>query len=118
MSTVKAINFQHPDAASPAITLDAGGTASVAGLPVFEAGLNATGGGSSVTVSFGETFSNPPTVVITTVKDAGQGARIAYLVLDSNNATPQVSTTEFNVAAHGSHNDNNVTRFTWLAIGL
>ena len=26
MSTVKAINFQHPDAASPAITLDADGT--------------------------------------------------------------------------------------------
>lgn len=33
MSTVKAINFQHPDAASPAITLDANGDATIPSLP-------------------------------------------------------------------------------------
>ena len=58
MSTVKATNFQHPSAGSPAIVLDADGNATVAGMGLVHINTTAFSAVSSVSVNdcFTSTF--------------------------------------------------------------
>lgn len=67
MSTVKAINFQHPDAASPSITLDASGNATIPSLPKIQAEKISypSGTANPISVTFPEAFSEPPAFVAT-----------------------------------------------------
>jgi len=115
MSTVKVANIQHPDASGPSIELSSDGSVSISSFPIIDSGTNATGAGSKVTISFSKTFSSPPTIALTAIKSLRDAE--PYIVIAGDNVSPEVSTTEMNVASYGYHNDNAALNFQWIAVG-
>lgn len=114
MSTVKAINFQHPDAASPAITLDASGDVTIPSLPSapnIQFGSGTTTAFDTTTVTFLEAFDTAPAVVASGGLSNGSAASVVV---------HSVTTTGFKIIIFdevpGTTNNAIAAPFSWIAV--
>ena len=90
MSTIKATNFQHPSAASPAIVLDAAGGATVAGMGLVHIHTEAISavGSTSINSVFTSTFDSYK-ILIDGVPSTTTATRLRWRVGGADNTANQ-----------------------------